>query len=210
MEFGVGNRYFATDSESALRVVLDVTESDELKRLREENRKLREMHAALEGLAKGHSDKYCDLVWLARSDRYGSEPHIREIIEKKIAEYPEDYAEMKDPDTGDWTHGFNSGMLAASRLYHEYTALEEFVWNDVDECYCLCEPDPDHRYGRCDCCDFGSDEEPDGAAGVRLRVRGAVHAARRGQRAADRGARRRADLRKLKFETCRTKKKYYN
>lgn len=151
-----------SDSESALRVVLDVTESDELKRLREENRKLREMHAALEGLAKGHSDKYCDLVWLARSDRYGSEPHIREIIEKKIAEYPEDYAEMKDPDTGDWTHGFNSGMLAASRLYHEYTALDEFVWNHVYECYCLCEPDPDHGYGRCDCCDFGSDEEPVG------------------------------------------------
>ena len=68
-------------------------------------------------------DKYFDLVWFARA-----KPKMlldREIYEGLSAynrikeQYPKETFDIKNPDDDNWTHGFNSGMLAASRLYFE-------------------------------------------------------------------------------------------
>ena len=137
----------------ALRVVLDVLETDELQELREENWKLREMRAALKQLLKTHDDKYFDLVWLARK-RLDEPPHIQQIIDMKIAKYPTEFKELSCPNTGFWAHGFNSGMLAACRLYHEFTEISERVY-DEDDVDHLCayhdDHDPDKDIAECPC-----------------------------------------------------------
>lgn len=81
-------------------------------------------------------DKYFDLVWYARKDsaklledeQYEILASIKKIEEK----YPKETQELNDPKLSDWSHGFNSGMLASARLYLsmiEYNveqALEDF------------------------------------------------------------------------------------
>lgn len=42
-------------------------------------------------------------------------------FDKVKAKYPEEIAKIQDPDTGNWQHGFNSGMLAGTRLLGAYT-----------------------------------------------------------------------------------------
>jgi len=86
------------------------------------------------------NDKYFDLVWYARRDK-------SELIEKEQYEiihtmqkiedkYPEEIKRLTDFESGDWEHGFNSGMLATSRLYLSMIeedveqALEEFPFLD--------------------------------------------------------------------------------
>ena len=82
------------------------------------------------------NDKYFDLVWYARKDvdklleeeRYDILATVQKIEEK----YPKETSDLKDHELSDWTHGFNSGMLASARLYLsiiEYDleqALEDF------------------------------------------------------------------------------------
>lgn len=70
--------------------------------------------------------KYQELVWYARSPRRDSSywddtpKEIRKSAFKnqKLVEksYPEEVAKLLGPDT-DWHHGFNSGMLAATRMF---------------------------------------------------------------------------------------------
>ena len=80
--------------------------------------------------------KYFDLVWYARKPRDENDevtvvmmtrdhPTTLEIAEgatqqaaKVAKKYPEEVAELNSDD-GDWSHGFNSGMLAALRLVQE-------------------------------------------------------------------------------------------
>ena len=57
-------------------------------------------------------EKYFDLVWLARSTDDSVE-HIRQEVHEK---WPKEAEELGDPDSGNWHHGFNSGMLACLRL----------------------------------------------------------------------------------------------
>lgn len=145
------------DSDQALRVVLNVTETDELKRLREENRKLKDMHAAIVELTEQHEKKYFDLVWYAR--RYpvdALDPYIRGLMDKVEAEHTTETKDLAS-EKGDWTHGFNSGLLAASRLYSSFTALEDFKYDDY-ECYCFCGEDPFPEC-QCECKDFKPDED---------------------------------------------------
>lgn len=63
--------------------------------------------------------KYCNLVWWARSDR---DKLLREEIYEGIIaqlkiekEHPKEINDLMN-DYTNWTHGFNSGMLAALRL----------------------------------------------------------------------------------------------
>lgn len=68
-----------------------------------------------------HCNKYCDLVWYARSnpkkllegEHYEALKSIQDIETK----YPKEIKSLGKDDN--WSHGFNSGMLAASRLYLE-------------------------------------------------------------------------------------------
>ena len=69
------------------------------------------------------SSKYCDLVWFARShpdSAPGSPDDIRAgcfLSQCAIeAAYPQEVAELDDPESTDWTHGFNSGVLATVRF----------------------------------------------------------------------------------------------
>ena len=69
--------------------------------------------------------KYCDLVWYARKEpnpnaKYwdGVPEYIKQgafnSMSKVEEQYPDEVDELKS-DHGDWTHGFNSGCLAAFR-----------------------------------------------------------------------------------------------
>ena len=63
--------------------------------------------------------KYCDLVWLTRSD--SDSPDIVKIRDTVSMKYPGELEKLKDEEQGDWTHGFNSGMLACARLLYPYS-----------------------------------------------------------------------------------------
>ena len=73
------------------------------------------------------SDKYCSLVWFSRSrpeniDIPGEaskeasyvDAGVRQGIERVLKQYPDDANDLSS-DSGDWHHGFNSGMLAGMR-----------------------------------------------------------------------------------------------
>lgn len=61
-------------------------------------------------------DKYCDLVWFARKseDDFNNVNGVKTHMIRVMNEYPETKDLMGEK--GDWTHGFNSGCLAAFRL----------------------------------------------------------------------------------------------
>lgn len=76
-------------------------------------------------------EKYFNLVWLARKTPEDMEiPKVREEVEKVTNLYPEDVEELENDETN-FVHGFNSGMLAASRLFWSY--LEKPKRYKIDE-----------------------------------------------------------------------------
>ena len=61
-------------------------------------------------------DKYCDLVWYARSSP--NNDHIKGVKENKERiekSYPTEVDNFLNGRSPDWEHGFNSGMLAGMR-----------------------------------------------------------------------------------------------
>ena len=74
------------------------------------------------------TDKYFDLVWYAR--KYPEDrqiPGVDEAMKEVERKYPKDIQQyMTEPD---WTHGFNSGMLASARLLHAYSLDPD--WTEV-------------------------------------------------------------------------------
>ena len=60
--------------------------------------------------------KYCDLVWYARKtpDQYNTIPKVKENVDRIEKLYPTETKNLVS-ETGDWEHGFNSGMLAGMR-----------------------------------------------------------------------------------------------
>lgn len=68
----------------------------------------------------GMAGKYFDLVWYARSgcDRAVPADVAAGCLVKQCEveeAYPEEVAEIRSPERGDWEHGFNSGALAMAR-----------------------------------------------------------------------------------------------
>jgi len=102
-----------------LNIALSVV-SEELQQLREENKMLKNcIKSTKEDIDKRHK-LYVNLVSLARSDPSCSKYQGRiDQIKSKIGEkvYKQELAKLMDKDEHDWVHGFNSGMLAATRLY---------------------------------------------------------------------------------------------
>lgn len=80
-------------------------------------------------------NKYFDLVWYARKDKNelieNEQYEIIHTMQKIENKYPEEIKRLTDFDGGDWEHGFNSGMLAATRLY--LTMIEEDVERALEE-----------------------------------------------------------------------------
>jgi hypothetical protein len=69
-------------------------------------------------------EKYHALVWYARSPWMGTESAGR--AKEIAAQYP-DETEQLSSSTGDWEHGFNSGCLAAARLFAAYIDVLGYV-----------------------------------------------------------------------------------
>jgi hypothetical protein len=66
-------------------------------------------------MAVKQEEKYVELVWFARSGRNLHIPAV--VIQRERIEgmYPEEVKHIQG-ESGDWAHGFNSGMLAGMRL----------------------------------------------------------------------------------------------
>ena len=87
---------------------------------------------AVKNKAGEDAEKYYDLVWIARGRGRGDHPS------PLAAKYPVEIANIKG-EHGNWHHGFNSGMKAASRMYmalavstEEEADLDDSVDSDED------------------------------------------------------------------------------
>ena len=79
-------------------------------------------------------DKYFELVWLARKTPEDfSNVTIKKIIDEVCCKYPEETTELIEGGHKNWTHGFNSGMLACLRL----VSCARIYPNNIDEFPCL-------------------------------------------------------------------------
>ena len=82
--------------------------------------------------------KYYDLVSYARKtqEQYDTYPLVKELVDRLETEFPTETKQLQGNE-GDWTHGFNSGMLAGMRyvlsLYDmgKEQADEEFPFLDT-------------------------------------------------------------------------------
>lgn len=109
-------------SVDALAVVVNHHLSAEIHALRNENARLR---GALQSVQKAVADDhqyYFHLVWIARGlegDNRENNPQVLAEIREMGREdqFAMDLEDLSG-DEADWAHGFNSGMLAASRMYH--------------------------------------------------------------------------------------------
>ena len=82
-------------------------------------------------MAYEQQKKYEELVWFARSGRNAHMPVVKNHRERIEGMYPQEIRNLLG-ETGDWSHGFNSGMLAGMRLivsmmeYNTEHAVENF------------------------------------------------------------------------------------
>ena len=120
----------------ALRAVANVSVNNvaaERDALRSELEEVKKALEAVKSKAAKDSEKYLDLVWIARCNidavlsdpDHPSRPGVVEIMAKHRLEL----RKLQGQD-GDWQHGFNSGLLAASRMYKGLSiAYEEDMVN---------------------------------------------------------------------------------
>ena len=82
-------------------------------------------------MAIQQQQKYEELVLFARSGRNIHMPVVKNHRERIEGMYPKEIEDLLG-ETGDWSHGFNSGMLAGMRLivsmmeYNTEHAVENF------------------------------------------------------------------------------------
>lgn len=83
--------------------------------------------------------KYCDLVWIARKPHPNADPEFYDgefgkacldAQAEVLGKYPDDVKALSCPDGGDWTHGFNSGCLAAFRYAARVLEGEYYLFNE--------------------------------------------------------------------------------
>ena len=106
-------------SNVALSVVMNHSVCEELKQLREENKILKNcIKNTNEDITK-RSKFYLNLVALARSnpDDESYENRVERIKSEIGEEVYNNELEKLMGDESEWSHGFNSGMLASTRLY---------------------------------------------------------------------------------------------
>ncbi len=78
-------------------------------------------------------DKYCDLVWLGRTDPFSRNPEVAKKVHEVIGKYPGEFVALFHPVCGEWRHGFNSGVLAAARLLQSYVFKPDDDEDDEDK-----------------------------------------------------------------------------
>jgi len=97
-----------------------------------------------EELIQKWEKKYFDLVWYARS-RPADHPSWADTPESirtgalnaqaKVEEmYPDEIDDLRS-ETGDWEHGFNSGMLACLRLVMTAQHREQITDEEGETCW---------------------------------------------------------------------------
>lgn len=111
----------SSSSVSALAVVVGHELSTEMDTLREENARLTSAVECLKRTAAADHEYYFNLVWVARGweeDDRANNPSMLAIMRNmgREEQFARDVGRLSGDD-GDWVHGFNSGMLAASRMY---------------------------------------------------------------------------------------------
>jgi hypothetical protein len=117
---------------AALNVVANHLEGSEIKALRKENLRLENNLKALKNQTTVHMDWYFDLVWGARGvDR--DEVVLKKYEGAERERMKNALAKLSSAEEGDWQHGFNSGMLAASRLYSDFAHAGTHRYDDEDE-----------------------------------------------------------------------------
>ena len=126
-------------SMDALRVVASVSVNDvgaERDAIRNELAEVKKALEAVKSKAAEGGEKYFDLVWIMRRNieavladpEHPSRPKVVEIL----AKYPHEMRKFETINP-DWQHGFNSGMLAASRMYMGLSiAYEEDMAEDLE------------------------------------------------------------------------------
>jgi hypothetical protein len=75
------------------------------------------------------SEKYEDLVWYTRSGRNIDIPSVMSQRNRLEDMYPKETEELSS-ESGDWSHGFNSGMLAGMRYI---LTMMEYTLEDAEE-----------------------------------------------------------------------------
>jgi hypothetical protein len=142
------SRWDDVSKNAALNVVANHLEGSEIKALREENLRLEKNLSALQNQTGVHMEWYYNLVRAAR----GYESHQQKINKYEGAERERMKKELEklSSESGDWQHGFNSGMLAASRLYsafaHAGTERFDSGFDDEDEEGEGIDPDRDRMF----------------------------------------------------------------
>lgn len=110
-------------SVSALKVVANHIEGQEIAQLREENSKLRAVIALVDSQMQEKHDFHEHLVWHARGG------HARARDEKYRQKYGEAKLKilqrMENKPISDWENGFRSGIMAATRLALGLTVMED-------------------------------------------------------------------------------------
>ena len=114
----------------AMEVMVGAQSMEELVKLREENALLKSVVKATQEQASHFSEKYERLVWFARTD-----PSARTDRSHPGHKSYKDVLKMYPNETNisTWDHGFNSGLLAGSRLFAEFSATEPWMPNEDDE-----------------------------------------------------------------------------
>ena len=114
-------------SEKAKATVSPSATKDDVQALRVRNQILTESLAAIKETASKELKKSFDLVWFAKY-RYRYPNH--EASQRIDEEYKEEIEKLRGDD-GDFHHGFNSGVLAAVRMFKEKADILHV--NDFEE-----------------------------------------------------------------------------
>jgi hypothetical protein len=77
--------------------------------------------------------KYYNLVWYSRSDRNSNNPSVQQMQTMLRINFTDETNKLDNPLEGDWAHGFNCGMLAATRHFMEhYEKTDDYSFPDLD------------------------------------------------------------------------------
>mmetsp|Transcript_37462 Transcript_37462/g.76242 ORF Transcript_37462/g.76242 Transcript_37462/m.76242 type:complete len:149 (-) Transcript_37462:557-1003(-) len=108
------------------------TAEDTVIALRAENKVLREALKAVEDTATEQLKKSFELVWFARNRcRYPNHEASKRI--ETAEEHQKALSKLRGPDC-DFHHGFNSGLLAASRMFKDHADISHLELHEVRIC----------------------------------------------------------------------------
>ena len=135
----LSGRPVSAETQKLLNAVAGHTESREIVRLREELYKTKDCLQHVQRLAEEHSEDYETVVSAGRRGddtlSYVKDPARRKRLQTMIRQ------SMMPGEMGDYYFGFQKGMLAAGRMYHDFAHAVD----DEHDFACAYEVTPDER-----------------------------------------------------------------